>query len=119
LHVEDTVCPEFFVTVRDPTEFIPHEYSTYVSVKQNKDQDNLDLCSILKTGQIIRNLTVPSEQYTFGSPIRVISGPYSGCTGRFIDSNEKNECTVEVSVWGKIVKAVVSPAELQLFEHFV
>ncbi len=112
LHVEETTEPGYILTVRDPMPYIPESYRDKVSISQCDSY-----ASILKKAGIIKKLTDAAEQYEFGTPVKITAGPYEGLTGRVIRAENKKECTVEISVWGKIIKEVVKSSDMEPFEN--
>ena len=110
VHVEETKYPDFILTVRDPTPYIPSEYLNSIKIKAL--DENEPYFNILKNSGLLKELEVPKE-FDVDTPVRVIGGEYAELTG-IIARNEPRHCVVVVNVFGKPVKVEVNHSDLQV-----
>lgn len=112
LHVEDTIMPDYILTVRDPTEYIPEDYKTHIKIAP---LDN-SYVSILKNTGVIKDMIMSKGKCDVGNVVKINNGKYSGFTGIIAEIEDKF-CTIEISVFGKIVKDTVNISDFEVHDN--
>lgn len=113
LHIEDSLYKDYIFTVRDPSPFLPAELKEGVLIKEFTEAYR----NLLKKRTDIRMATIPTEQYKFGSPVKIVAGQYKGFTGLVVDATDKLAILVEIAVLGKIIKDTVKSSEIEINEY--
>jgi hypothetical protein len=96
LIVEETDLPEYLITIRDPSPYIPAELKNSVRVKEFQGRFADFLKDAGKLGRILFK-----KEYSAGDVVKIKSGVYEGFVGIVKKVNKNIE--VEISVFGKIV----------------
>ena len=111
LHVSETSLPEYIITVRDPNKLIPSEYTSYITVNPLTQSYS----RILKNANIIKEMVEAPKEFSVDTPVRVVNGEYKDFTG-IVAQTENRHCIVQMSVWGKMIKAPIKHADLEPIE---
>lgn len=96
LIVEETDLPEYLITIRDPSPYIPAELKNSVRVKEFQGRFADFLKDAGKLGRILFK-----KEYSSGDVVKIKSDVYEGFVGIVKKVNKNIE--VEISVFGKIV----------------
>ena len=105
--VLDTEFPECILTMRNPEKHIPKDLKA-----QYKIEEVDDFKQFLKGFDSLTSILKPSKDIKEGDVVKITKGTYEGMTGLVKKMNKKT-VEVEVSAWGKIVKEIFEPEELE------
>ena len=105
--VRQTKLKEYILVRRNPKKHIPENIMKAVKVTEFEG----DYYDFLRGANEVKDLLSPVK-FNPGDPVVVVDGPYKDFKG--IVRNEKPDKTymVDISVWGKIVKANIDPGHL-------
>lgn len=109
--VQPTTEDKYIVTVRDPSGDIPEIYRNRTEVKVLTDS----WIKLAKEYDCLKQLVDAPKEYSYGAPVKVISGEFRELTGRVI-RNGNGSCDVELEAWGKPMKVTIPHSDLEVFD---
>lgn len=110
LGLKETEFGEYLLSEKDPAGMIPSQMMSSLKV------DVVDDCRAknLVKGAVPESKPLPSR----GMPVRITSGTYKDFSG-IVKSIENEDCTVEVMVFGHIVRATCAAKELEIVRELL
>jgi len=109
--VQTTTDEQYIVTVRDPSADIPEPYREHTEIRVLTDS----WIKLAKEYDCLKQLVDAPKEYSYGAPVKVVSGEFRDLTGRVI-RNGNGSCDVELEAWGKPMKVTIPHSDLEVFD---